>query len=395
MRYMGNKINIGSWASVIDANGVLWISSFHFNGLFTVDLEARIVECVTSFEGVSLGAEALHREAYLYEDEIIFLPLSDKKIRIYNRRTKVQSAIDIPKGDIETGFSRSVKVADAIYFMSDDLKIWKYQLKEKIVIELKELSAKCIEYAKDISNPIFKNTFAEGFLLMEEEGNRACKIDLRTYCVKNFIVSTERQDLRVMHFDGNRYWFFLKDSQDVLSWDGRQEWMTYKSSKDEWVGDNKAVPYYNMFFLESGIYISNYYAKNIAKINEDKRIVEVAFAYPENYKMLNVLHYGALYSQVLEYDNQVVFVPQRGNLLFIYNVVTKDVKSIEFATEKEKVSYISTLKKEKLIGNRPVRESDDFLGLSDMIEVTGEKRELRSDTNRNTIGADVYKILMA
>lgn len=390
---MSDKLNIGSWAAVLDENGFLWASAFHFNGLFAVKLENGEIECVTSFEGVSLVAEALHREAYLFENEIVFLPLRDKKIRVYNRETKKQVSIDISVDETDSEYSRSVRVADAVYFMSDELKVWKYHMKEKSVVEVRELSDICMQFAKGIKNSILKNTYKDGFLLTEENGKKACKINLHSYEVDSFIVPTDREDLRVMYYDGSRYWFFLKDSQDILSWDGGREWITYKASNDDWVGDNKAVPYYNMFFLESGIYVSNYYAKNIAKINEDKGIVEVVFAYPENYKMLNVLQYGTVYSQVMEYGNQVVFVPQRGNLLFIYDIYTGTLKTIDFAIEKERLFYMKELKREMLIGNRPIRECDDFLALSDMIEVIDEKTKLRREVDVKSIGSDIFKAL--
>lgn len=65
-------------------NGKLFCSCARFNGLFQVDLYTGISKYVGQFPNENITGAALHRESFVYNDCIIFIPHAAKGISIYD-----------------------------------------------------------------------------------------------------------------------------------------------------------------------------------------------------------------------------------------------------------------------------------------------------------------------
>lgn len=363
------KINVNSCASVIDEDGIMWLSDCHFNGLFKFNILTKQLEFVGYFDNWPTSLYLLQRNAYVYGNEVIFTPCYDKTIKIYNKKENEFMSIEIPVQENVTYFLNSVKVRDSIYIMAEDFVVWEYNLKNKAVLENKEMTTICKNFASNIEKPIIAECYDGKMLLFERGGKRGCQIDLRTLEV-TYLTAEIEQNLDILFYDGEQYWFFLCDSLDVVWWDGKQSYKVYESENNEWITNKKISPYMKLEKINGQVYILNYYAKYIMKVNEEKQTLEPAFSYPFDFKVLSYNGCGGTFSDMHIYEDTIIFVPGRGNMMLFYDMEKQMVEGIKLELAKKEIPQFEKVLQCKLKDGMS-GEEEGFVELDDLISECG------------------------
>lgn len=363
-----SKINIGSLASVIDENGILWMSNVFFNGLFRMALESQEISLVGSFDGVKLSATGLHRGAHINGKEIVFTPFYDQAIRIYHSDCNAFETIIIPD-KYKMPFSKSVGIGGHVYFLSKNGFVLDYDSKHHILKE-DELSLAYEHFLKRVGTDVTNSMDTKGFLLLQRGGGLLCRLDLVKHQTETICMNGEPENLETGFYDGSLYWFFLNDSQDIISWNRETEkFICYKCEKEEWRKNRtKVVPYAGMLFTENNILISNFNGMFLRRIDKKRQSVETIVKHLKEFRITVPESWGAVYCDMHVVGQDVYFMPCTGNLLLKYNDVTQNMKTIEMAVHREKVPYADEvlkgiLKSNFLLEGEGLFSFKDFLGI--------------------------------
>lgn len=367
-----NQIHIGSMASVVDDQNVLWISNVFFNGLFRMDLDSQEIRCVGAFEGADLCAEELHKGAYINGEEIIFTPFYDRAVRIYRRDTNTYQTIEIPE-EHKPPFSESTRIGQHIFFSSEDGCIWNYDI-EKHSLTVDEMSK---EYQKfiDTAGGVSTTADAEGFLLLKRGDSLLCRINLVKHESEMVSVDGNPENLQAALYGAGLYWFFLSDSQDIVSWDRETSAFVYYKCKEEkwgkdWGKDAATyLPYSKTgaIFRGDAVWISNYNAMFPVWIDKDKKSVEAITEDIEGVHVMDSDIWGPIYPNAYIVGEDIYFVPCHANLLLCYSYQTGELKTVEMAVLQEKIPYYDEMMKNKWKSGL-IREREEIYTLEEFIK---------------------------
>lgn len=147
--------------------GKLFFSLGQFNSLFMYDFQTEDVEHIGFFRGEPKNRSNIHNKAFLYNEEIVFIPSAySKHVHIYNMKNKTLHAIDIPVNSTGTYWvSDACIVDDFLWIMPGDLeqKIIKIDLKSGECVSLKPLNISLQAKTAQIFNKI---SLCEGVIYM-------------------------------------------------------------------------------------------------------------------------------------------------------------------------------------------------------------------------------------
>ena len=350
-------ITLGSSAYVREKDSV-WFSNVGFNGLFTMNLQNGQVEFVDRFKEVSLGNIKTHLTAYKIKDEMVFIPCFSNRISIYNILTRQQYTIEIP------GVLGKNEVSALTYRAGD--VIWIFSLTNLGVVWSLDVGKKTLE--QDVMLSCIWDQFMNGeitavrtysdqdkFILCKIEQQQICEIDKKTKQAENFEIHLPSGKLSKVARDGNFYWILLEDSHDIYRWNKeKDEYVRYEATEREWYGKTEILPYGGIVFSEEEIFLVNYYAKNVMRVNVEKQIIEKAFDYPEQFRITGELKWGAVFSGAEIYKDELWLFPQKGNMVIRYDLKTYSVDGFEIKIPENKIPYI-----EKIL--RECQESDGYI----------------------------------
>ncbi len=376
-----SKIHIGSMASVVDEQNVLWMSNIFFNGLFRMDLERQDICCVGAFEGVNISAEDLHRGAHISGNEIVFTPFYDQAVRIYHVDSNTYQTIAIPK-EHKPPFSESTRIGQNIFFLSKDGRIWNYDI-DKHSLTIDELSR---DYKKflDIAEGLVSTTVdSEGFLLLKAGDTLLYRINLVKRETKMMNVAGNLTNLGAAFYGEGMYWFFLNNSQNVVSWDREKaEFTVYTCGEERWAknwgqGSSTYMPYSRMIFANDTVWIPNYNALRPVWIDKNKKSLEAIVEDIEGFHVIDTNIWGPVYSNLHIVGQDIWFIPCYANLALCYNHETGTVRAIELAVAQEKIPYFGEIVKDKWKG-KVIREREELYTLEELI------KSIKCDGNGHT-----------
>lgn len=367
------KIHIGSMASVVDDNNVLWMSNVFFNGLFRMDLDSQELCCVGAFEGADLSAEELHKGAHISGKEIIFTPFYDQAVRIYHTDSDTYQTIAIP-GEHKPPFSESVRVEQNIFFLSGDGYIWNYDI-EKHSLTIDELSADYKKFLNLAKGIVLDPVYLDGFLLVEYGGDRLCRIDLVKRQTEIITIDGDTTNFESVFYEQGLYWFTLKSSQDLVLWNGKNsEFTLYKCGKERWGKSGfKTAPYSKILYAGNTIWMSNYTAMSPVRIDKNKRSIEPIVEDLEGFQVIDPFIWGPIYPRLHVVGQDICFVPCHANLMLRYNYETGEFRTIETTIPQEKISYFDEIVNDKM-KNKVMREREEIYTLKEFIKSIKNER---------------------
>lgn len=369
--YIMSKIHIGSMASAVDGKNVLWMSNIFFNGLFRINLDKEEISCVGAFEGVDLSAEDLHQGAYVFENEIIFTPFYDRAVRIYHMDSNTFEAIAIPE-EHKPPFSESTRIGQNIFFLSKDGCIWNYNIVDHS-LKKDELSGDYRNFLKKAESVVRVTADSKGFLVLKASGAFLYRINLVKHETELITLEGGLTNLNYAFYGEGKYWFFLNDSQDIVSWKRENgEFTVYKCKEEKWGKDwgqdsSTYMPYSRMIFAGNNIWIPNYNALRPVWIDRNKKSIEVLAENLEDFHVIDRILWGPIYSNLHIVGKDIYFIPCYANLLLCYNFETETVRTIELAVSKEEIPYLSEIMKSKL-KNKVMREREELYTLEEFIK---------------------------
>lgn len=93
----------------------------HMNGLFKYNYETEECSFITVFEGEYV-APCLHRKAFVYGNEIWFMPCEAERIAMYDINKKVVQYYEIKNRVKSVAYWNGYRVGDVLYFMPRDVR---------------------------------------------------------------------------------------------------------------------------------------------------------------------------------------------------------------------------------------------------------------------------------
>lgn len=237
--------SICNWAFVGKICGdKFYFSEKDFNGLFKHDMNTKKTEFVGYFEGESIDSELLHRNAFLYNDKIFFIPDRGNYVHIYDIKLEKQRKLYVPN-NVDSTIYDIFSEENCLYF-----------------VRRKPVAIFCVDMVNEN-------------ITIDESVSEWCDVNIP---VEDYIISP-----RLTHIGGDIY-MPIANSNIILKWNmGNKEGQIYRldvsnifdikyiddffyiSSGDfgnvyKWVPDNKCQKIYGED--ELGIKGINHFIKN-------------------------------------------------------------------------------------------------------------------------------------
>lgn len=387
-----NYVDIGAWASVIDEEDILWLSCFHFNGLFKYDLKKQKMEYVTYFNKEPIYSEALHQEMCQNGDKIIIFPLRDRYIWTYNKKEKILDYIDIPQLKEGMEFKRVTVWKDIAYLTTGEGTVYQYNFRDNKVEIESEITQMLNLFLKNESNDFLISNYMQYMIISSNNGNHILKVNLDTKEKEDIVMDINSDVLNAVLFDGRRYWMALRNSMDLILWSPQSREKTILRNKgNTWCANREQIPYADIYCFGAQIWVTNYYSNCIMRANEDDKLLEVAFSYPDGFHRLEQCGYGAVYKTAQQIKNWIYFIPQRGNMLLMYDTNQKSIMGMELRIDKAEIPYMKDIIIEKLHGCNYIKEDESCITVRNYIQTTVNNDFKKQNNNIKDVGRNVWK----
>ncbi len=358
-KYFG-ELNIGAWAAQFDADGYLWLSDFNYGGLYKCDTENKKITLEHLFDGQDAIHEELHCEMVIRGDDIIFVPLCDKYIRVYNKKKKNEHCILVPDEKIE---HKTAVFDDNVYCLVGNCLAYRFNYKNMEFVKDRLLTDALKEIQCENTSLISIGA-GDSLTLWNEANNFLVDIDVNKHNYKIIkITSVEDKVKNVFHLNG-KYWFIYQYSSKVVSRDETSDKYTdYSAISFEYFDGKSFLPYSAIVKFYDQILLPNYYGRYFMRVNESEQNIERLFGEKEGGK-IGGLPYGACYKSALVYDNYLYCIPQRSKNIVKFNKELNVVDIIPMFTEIDDVYY------EKIImgsGGKILNEDTGAMSLRNLL----------------------------
>lgn len=386
-------IHIGAWASVLDEDNILWLSSFHFNGLFKYDLNKEKMRFVGLFDKAPIYAEALHQKMYLYGTDVFIFPLRDHYIWVYSKKENKLHAIPISLTNENLEFYNVVIWNNKAWLITTGSEVYEFDFNSKKIKIDRPLSDIIHVFSDKANGNIFITNYMQNIVVSEEGGNRVLQIKLDTRTTEEIFVNQDLGSCCGVYFDGDRYWLTLKDSLDLVSWDNRdKQCVVYKNCGNMWNSYREEYPYSEIFFHESQVWVTNYYSDYIMKVNEENRQLEIAFAYPKGFRRFKQCGYGAVCKSMNLMQNTALFIPQRGNMLLTYKINQNKVEGKEMKIHISEIPYAQEIIIQKMRGCNVLTE-EECINVGDYLLNLCNGNFVKQQKNTKDVGKNVWEYI--
>jgi len=382
------RLNIATAASVID-DGIIWFSALDFNGFFKYDIKNEKMKWISKFEGELESSRGLHSSVHICKDEVIFTPIYDRKLRIYNKTSEKLLALDIPANEYVEFFYDGILIDNEIYFMSNDLKMWVFDVKKRTIVE-------DIQISNLIKNGIKESEKKLAYVRSSEERMFLIELDKKVWHELNLVerkLYTNRLEINEnifsISFINKRYWIFFEDTMDIVIWEKCGTSRVHKAEDNEWLNERKWVPYVGAYQIRDKIFALNYYSKYIMTPDSESEMIKKAFLYPDGYEIVYHGGVGPCYINAFAYNNEVLFIPVRGNMLLSYDADKGDVRGLNFTIDEEEIPYWSKVKSQWFAESDVIEERTGKLRFSEWIDEI--KKNQKKDEAKN-IGWMIYEL---
>lgn len=373
----------------------LYFFNLTFNGIFYVDITDLSIHFVDKFFTEKESTTFLSSEGgVVFNDAIYFLPNETNGILKYNFVTGSQQFIDI--NNMQT------KIFDGadIICLQNKAYLFPYKLNKGIyVLDLQlENIEKHMElssfFPSDIGINIFP-THDNCVLVGIYDSNKFVEIDLET----KKIVCTEilQEDIKIsgVCFDGSNYWILQTESTDIYEWNRESGVLQkYINENVEWERNIEyRIPYSNMIFLEDEVLVLNYSLKNILHINKSKKVIDEPIFFPKEFQLVNAAFCGwAICRDFIILENMVLIYPCRGNMLLVYDKVTKQLSGKEMTASEDEIPFLKKMINQLFLEKKPYIEvSEEFGTLVHFIEAIESDIVKEPVFNFGNIGKLIYQ----
>ena len=375
----------------------IYFFNLSFNGVFYVDIDDFSIHFVHKFSSETVGAKMLSTNGILfYEDVIYFFPDHTNRIMKYNIMNQREEIIFIPDDNEESaGIGSAIRKKHEVFMFSNKSnKIYILDLQKQVVRVDGALSAL---FKQDCQYTNIISSSDNCALLGIYGSNELIEIDL----IHKKIVWSEtlKDDVQIygICFDGNSYWILQTESTDIYELNRADHTLQIYTNKEVvWEDETSffAVPYSDMIFLKDEILALNCCLKNMLRINKIKKTIEDPIMFPKGFRMVNSQFSGmGIVGQYTVLDDKVLIYPWRGNMLLIYDIVTRQISGKEFTITEEEVPYIEDVCWQ-FYRKRPLyKEHDDLVSLTQFIQMIKADSDRNQGLEQGDIGRSIYRKL--
>ena len=323
---MKECINIGAWAACFDEKGFLWLSDFNYGGLYRCDLEKNTIRLEHLFEDVEFGAERLHKLMIIKENRIFLFPIADNYVRVFDIDKKTEKKICMPNNlfDDDKNFisdNGEVWLLSNGYVYNFDFKKEKFIINNLITDVYSELNC-------NGENNLKLKVYNDIIIIWDNNGKVIYVFDELGRLIEKIKFDNLSGNIMNIYNIKSNYWIVLDNSHDIYcKYNDENDIRKYKSDNNEYLGENKSIPYSNIFYWADSFILTNYYGKNIMKVNKQDMTLESLFVYGNEYSLTKCLDYGACYYTPLEWNGYLYLIPQRANYILKIDKQYKLVKT--------------------------------------------------------------------
>lgn len=354
-----SEIVLGALASVMD-NDCLWFSNIYFNGLFKYDLHKREMSYVCSF-GNDCGGIYLHNKAYVYKQFVIFCPLKDTKIRVYNKYNEQMVSYDIPELNSNIEFISPMLYKDIIYFGNGLGDVYTLDLKTFNIVLNRELTQICKKFIKENRSTLV--IFRNGFICICVNNIHLYQIDVEDGVVLRMPkLLTGKGIVKDVYRVREEYWILYRDKCDIDIVSENSLKKTTIKMRDAWVRANKFLPFSSLYADQGDVWVLNYYHSQLNCVDKMNYNVKKSFIFQKDFRVNPTIDYGPVFSHAFRYEDYMVFVPCRGDCLILYNESLKKIENILFSIDSADINYLLCNELERIytIEKGCVKENDIF-----------------------------------
>lgn len=305
----------------IEHNSYIFFSEISFNGLFRLKIGNKKVELLGRFPYENMWQEDLHRNVFMYNNQLYFIPHNGHGISIYNPNTKEFSFVEIvAKNSDLTRFAQCVTIGNDILLIPVNLNtpFGIFHLMTNTFEELQEVNYK-IAKIKTETNATFFSVYSTILIgtelyLAVYDTNIFLKINLETLKIKEMVLP-QKIHLRCVNRINDDFWFTLAEHM-ILQWN---ENGTYKLHNIPGLDTESDFPYIqilsggNELVLLSGRE-DKFYQFN--PISANWKDLSAGFPESFNREMKDSLLFMGY--KIFD-DNQLFLYPRAGNGILKYN----------------------------------------------------------------------------
>lgn len=388
------------WIGCCQNENKIYFLNMSFNGLFYLDLDDLLIHFVHRFSFEQANAKSLSATVTLfYENAIYFFPNQTNVIMKYDFYKKQEQVIPIQNYEEKFFVTADVvRLQDFIYMFPTRLEkgIYVFDLQKGEVKKDSELSSLFETSFPFDNNVLMRNGHC--VLLGMYGSNKLIEIDLVT---KKIIYSkTFEEDIHIyaVHFDGNHYWILQTESTDIYEWDRENDTLqVYRNEHAEW-GKSKSIsvppiPYSNMIFLGNEILVLPFTMRSILRIEKESKTIEEPIVLPKEFRLVNKAFSGwPVCYQYTALEDKILLYPCRGNMLLVYDTITKQMTGKEMAVSEEEVYYLREILEENCMRSTSCMENDDLGTLEDFINIIGTYQNKNQFFDKKiNIGQSIYQ----
>ena len=324
-------------------------------------------------------------------DELIWIPSFDDKIITYNIKNGQQHIIRIPEVNVKQELCSGVCMCGNQIILFPKFSgnaVWSFDPARKY-LKREDWLSRFFENEMPEQGLIIRVYVSQDDILCVAGGTYIWRINVNKREIKRMEINADVGSIIKVAFDGTDYWILLENSQDVLQWDGQNNsYVRYSPESEKWVDIHRQSPYGNIIFDGTEAYLVNHYASDVMKIDREERKIVKAFEEPSGYRIVKEMTWGGVFFGTEVYNNTLLFLPQRGNMMLMYNRTANYVEGIEFEIVKREIPYFNELFTERIKTERQISETEELYRLSGFLRSIEKKKA--SNERQENVGAAIY-----
>ncbi len=289
-----NKIILCAEDCVKVANKIYFISK-DINIVFEIDLLTREINIVDSIPEESILSKRLGAKILCWRDELIFAPMTAKKIWRYSLKTKIWKGYEresLRDGNTGNEMFDAVLYGDNAFIIGSNYPaIMCINLLTEEVEYIKEPYDILTEKRKSLEDCYFRTSYVhidDAIYLATCLDNKVLRLNLNTKSYEWISVGAEGNRYSGITWDGKDFWLSPRMNTSLVRWDGKECVTEYKLP-DKFC--EKRLYFLGIVSKDKSMILPAFYTGNSLIMNKDDKVFEeldVAYYFYKNYDDISI-----------------------------------------------------------------------------------------------------------
>lgn len=383
------------WTGSCQVGNKVYFTNITFGGLFYLDIEDLSIHFVHRFTFYEPVQKKDWGSFGVYYNQVVFFVTSNAGlVAMYDLLNGQEKMIPI-NYDKEIYVYDIVRYKDVVYLFPPELSegIYVLDLKKQEVEKDEELSNLFQDGFSFNCNILLRNGSLA--LISRYEGRQLVEIDLEKKKIVYTKTFTEPLSIYAVYFDTNTYWILQTHETDIYAWNRENDTLQkYVCENPVWndMKNVSAVPYVQLVFLEKEILVLPTHLKYIMRIDKNTKQIGNPLSYPKGFKTHKKGFRGcSVCAGYTVLEDKVLLYPLGGNMILIYDKITRTLSGIEACVWGKDVPYLQDIIFKKFLSEELKSESDHFETLENYITLIAcSDHEDKSNSQKN-IGQMIYQ----